>query len=154
MSVDIMTAIKQQAATLTVQEKLQLANYLLEQARLDQQPRSNRSTMEQDMRRGRLEWLKAHREVYGGQYVALDGTQLVAIGPNYRAAKKAPVQRASRRRLSPMCRSLTKSQNGEGGDELPVVLRHIGAVRSWPTEHYGGCHPQSESRPVSTAKPK
>jgi hypothetical protein len=30
MSVDIMTAIKQQAATLTVQEKLQLANYLLE----------------------------------------------------------------------------------------------------------------------------
>ena len=55
MSVDILTAIKQQAATLTVQEKLQLANYLLEQARLDQQPGSNRSTMEQDMRRGRAE---------------------------------------------------------------------------------------------------
>jgi hypothetical protein len=87
MSVDIITAIKQQAATLTVQEKLQLAHYLLEQASLDQQPRSNRSTMEQDMRRRRLAWLKAHRDVYGGQYVALDGTQLVAIGPNYRVAR-------------------------------------------------------------------
>ena len=43
MSVDIITAIKQQAATLTVQEKLQLANYLLEQVSLDQQHRSNRS---------------------------------------------------------------------------------------------------------------
>jgi hypothetical protein len=84
MSVDILTAIKQQAATLTVQEKLQLANYLLEQASLAPQPRSNRSTMEQDMRWERLEWLKAHRDVYGGQYVALDGMQLVAVGPNYR----------------------------------------------------------------------
>jgi hypothetical protein len=89
MSADIITAIKQQAATLTVQEKLQLANYLLEQARLDQQPRSNRSTMDQDVRRGRLEWLKAHREVYGGQYVALDGMQLVAVGPNYRVARES-----------------------------------------------------------------
>ncbi|MDH3604050.1 MAG: hypothetical protein OEU26_30960 [Candidatus Tectomicrobia bacterium] len=88
MSVDIMTVIKQQAATLTAQEKLQLANYLLEQASLDQQPRSNRGTMEQAVRRGRIEWLKAHREVYSGQYVALDGTQLVAIGPNYRVARK------------------------------------------------------------------
>jgi hypothetical protein len=88
MSVDILTAIKQQAATLTVQEKLQLANYLLEQASLAQQPRRNRSTMEQDMRRERLEWLKAQREVYGGQYVALDGTQLVAVGPNYRMARE------------------------------------------------------------------
>ena len=89
MSADILTAIKQQAATLTVQEKLELANYLLEQARLDQQPCSNRSTMEQGMRRGRLEWLKAHRDAYGGQYVALDGTQLVAVGPNYRVARES-----------------------------------------------------------------
>ncbi len=36
MSVGIITAIKQQAASLTVQEKIQLANYLLEQASLDQ----------------------------------------------------------------------------------------------------------------------
>src|SRR5262245_23374385 len=84
-----MSASKQQAATLSGQEKSQPAHYLLQQARLDQQPRSNRSSMEQDMRRERLEWLKAHRDVYGGQYVALDGTQLVAIGPNYRVARES-----------------------------------------------------------------
>lgn len=83
-----MTAIKQQAAALSVQEKLQLATYLLEQASLDQPPRSNRRTIAPDMRRRRLEWLKAHREVYGGQDVALEGTQLVAIGPNYRVARE------------------------------------------------------------------
>jgi hypothetical protein len=31
----------------------------------------------------RLEWLKSHREEYGGQYVALDGDRLLAVGPNY-----------------------------------------------------------------------
>ena len=36
----------------------------------------------------RLEWLKAHREEYGGQYVALDGERLVAVGPNYRIARE------------------------------------------------------------------
>src|SRR6266540_2053342 len=88
MSVDIMTAIKQQAASLTAQEKLQLANYLLEQAKLDQQTCSHSSTTEDAMRRERLEWFKAHREAYGGQYVALDGAQLVAVGPNYGIARE------------------------------------------------------------------
>lgn len=36
----------------------------------------------------RLEWLKAHREEYGGQYVALDGERLLAVGPNYQAARE------------------------------------------------------------------
>jgi hypothetical protein len=36
----------------------------------------------------RLEWLKAHREEYGGQYVALDGDRLIAVGPNYRVARE------------------------------------------------------------------
>jgi hypothetical protein len=35
-----------------------------------------------------MEWLKTHREEYGGQYVALDGAQLLAIGPNYRTARE------------------------------------------------------------------
>jgi len=36
----------------------------------------------------RLEWMKSHREEYGGQYVALDRDQLVAVGPNYRIAER------------------------------------------------------------------
>jgi len=88
MSVEIVDAIKQQAATLTAQEKLQLAHYLLEQARLDQQAPGNKSTTEDAQRRERLAWLKVHREAYGGQYIALDGTQLVAVGPTYRVARE------------------------------------------------------------------
>ena len=42
-----------------------------------------------DETRGRrLEWLKSNREKYGGQYVALDGDRLIAVGPNYRVARE------------------------------------------------------------------
>ena len=41
-----------------------------------------------DIRQRRLEWLKSHREEYGGQYVALDGDQLLAVGPTYRIARE------------------------------------------------------------------
>lgn len=41
-----------------------------------------------ETRERRLEWLKSHREEYGGQYVALDGDQLLAVGPNYRIARE------------------------------------------------------------------
>ena len=42
-----------------------------------------------DETRGRrLEWLKSHREEYGGQYVALDRDRLIAVGPNYRVARE------------------------------------------------------------------
>ena len=40
-----------------------------------------------EMRRRRLEWMKAHRAEYGGQHVALDGAALVAVGQSYREAK-------------------------------------------------------------------
>jgi hypothetical protein len=41
-----------------------------------------------ETRRRRLEWLKSHREEYGGQYIALDGDRLIAVGPNYRVARE------------------------------------------------------------------
>lgn len=46
------------------------------------------ATTDDEIRRHRLEWLKSHREEYGGQYIALDGAQLLAVGPNYRVAKE------------------------------------------------------------------
>jgi hypothetical protein len=39
-------------------------------------------------RRRRMEWLKSHREEYGGQYIALDGDQLLAVGPTYRVTRE------------------------------------------------------------------
>jgi hypothetical protein len=35
-----------------------------------------------------MEWLKSHRGEYGGQYIALDGDQLLSVGPNYRTARE------------------------------------------------------------------
>jgi hypothetical protein len=35
-----------------------------------------------------LEWLKSHRDEYGGQYVALDCDELIAVGPTYRSARE------------------------------------------------------------------
>lgn len=37
-------------------------------------------------RNKRMEWLKANREEYAGQYVALDGDKLVGTGKNIREA--------------------------------------------------------------------
>lgn len=36
----------------------------------------------------RLKWLKSNREEYGGQYVALDRDQLIAVGPSYPIARE------------------------------------------------------------------
>jgi len=41
-----------------------------------------------ETRKRRIEWLKSHQEEYGGQYVALDGDRLIAVGPNYRVARE------------------------------------------------------------------
>jgi hypothetical protein len=42
----------------------------------------------EQVRQRRMEWLKSHRGEYGGQYIALDGDQLLAVGPNYRIARE------------------------------------------------------------------
>ena len=51
---------------------------------------------DEEVRRRRLDWLKAHREEYAGQYVALDGDVLVGhgatIGEAHEQAKRKGVQ--------------------------------------------------------------
>lgn len=42
----------------------------------------------EQLRQRRMEWLKSHREEHGGQYVVLDGDQLLAVGPNFRIARE------------------------------------------------------------------
>ncbi len=95
MSVGLLDLIKQQTASLSVQEKFQLANYLLEQARSDQ-PKPDQSQDEdaaEQTRRQRMEWLKAHREEYAGQYVALEGALLVGQGNTILEARRQASQR-------------------------------------------------------------
>lgn len=50
------------------------------------------ASQDEEMRRRRLEWLKAHREEYAGQYVALDGDRLVGEGATIREAREEALQ--------------------------------------------------------------
>lgn len=93
MTNEQLIALKDQLASLTPQEKLELARFLMEQAE------SNRSREKVDTRASvaadnnaalkrtqHLDWLKAHREEYAGKYVALDGDRLVGCGATIREA--------------------------------------------------------------------
>jgi hypothetical protein len=84
--------IIEKALTLSPADKEKLRQFLdleLEQvkARDRAQPTPGENG-DDDTRARRLEWLKSHREEYGGQYVALDGAQLIAVGPNYPNARE------------------------------------------------------------------
>ncbi len=88
MSVEILDKIKEQTAVLSKQEKSALANYLLNQTKEDNLKKS----VNEEMQRRQLEWLKANREKYAGQYVALDGETLVGQGATIKEAKKQAKQ--------------------------------------------------------------
>jgi len=61
----------------------------LEQMKANVPAKTRHSENGDDETRGRrLEWLKSNREEYGGQYVALDGDRLLAVGPNYPIARE------------------------------------------------------------------
>ena len=80
------------ARSLTRAEKRKLRQILdleLEQAKVpDRDQPTHSENGDDETRERRLEWLKSHREEYGGQYVALDGDRLIAVGPNYRVARE------------------------------------------------------------------
>jgi hypothetical protein len=89
MSVQSLDALKQQSASLTTQEKIEFAEYLLEQAKLDPPEIAVSRAGDEAKRRARGEWLAAHRETYAGRYVALDGDRLVGTGSTYPEAAAA-----------------------------------------------------------------
>jgi len=78
--------IKQQIGTLSPLEKSELAGFLDEQRekdKLDSAPgviASDRVEAAEQKRQQHMAWMKAHREEYAGQYVALDGDRLVGQG--------------------------------------------------------------------------
>jgi hypothetical protein len=81
-----------EARSLSPAEKRKLRQILdleLEQAKARDHVQPTHTENGDDATRGRrLEWLKSHREEHGGQYVALDGDRLIAVGPNYRVARE------------------------------------------------------------------
>ena len=81
-----------EARSLSPAEKRKLRQILdleLEQAKARDHAQPTHTENGDDATRGRrLEWLKSHREEHGGQYVALDGDRLIAVGPNYRVARE------------------------------------------------------------------
>jgi hypothetical protein len=81
-----------EARSLSPAEQLKLRQILdleLQQAKShDRFPPTHAENVDDETRERRLEWLKSHRVEYGGQYVALDGDQLLAVGPNYRIARE------------------------------------------------------------------
>ena len=88
MSVEALDKIKEQTAALSNQEKSALANYLLNQTK-EANPKGNGN---EETQRRQLEWLKANREKYAGQYVALDGENLVGHGATMKEAKEQAKQ--------------------------------------------------------------
>ena len=83
-----------EARSLSTAEKRQLRQALdSELAKPQTTPTSDPATRSNNgddaaVRERRLNWLKSHREEYGGQYVALDRDQLLAVAPSYRVAKE------------------------------------------------------------------
>ena len=90
MSIETLDSIKKQMAVLTKQEKFVLANYLLEQTKVETE--NGKNIEDDEVKHRQLEWLKNNREKYAGQYVALDGDKLVGHGATIREAHERAKQ--------------------------------------------------------------
>lgn len=93
MSNEQLTALNDQLASLTPQEKAELAKFLSGQAESNASRgetatgASGSDPNDSALKRcHHMAWLKAHREEYAGKYVALDGDRLVGSGSNIREA--------------------------------------------------------------------
>jgi len=82
-----------EARSLSAAEKQKLRQALdleLERQKpFDATPPVQSDNGDDETRKRRLEWLKSHREEYGGQYVALHGERLVGSGETIRDAATA-----------------------------------------------------------------
>ena len=85
MSVDLSEKIKRQIESLTAHERERLAAFL--DALLCDRASNGNQVPDKTLRLKRMQWLKTHREEYGGQYVALDGDTLVAVGRSFSIAR-------------------------------------------------------------------
>lgn len=100
MSVELLETIKQQIGVLNKQQQAELSQFLQEQMKQDTARATAPCLPSGDLeaveirRRQHAEWMKSHREEYGGMYVALDGDRLLGTGKNYPEAAAAARQAA------------------------------------------------------------
>lgn len=93
MATELLRDLMARSSELTMEEKQRLAQYLSEQVKNGNGDEDSVSAQKRqpDHRKGQLSvaWLKSHGEEHAGQYVALDGDQLVGSGRTIRDAQTA-----------------------------------------------------------------
>ncbi len=100
MSTTNLDSLKQQLATLSRPEQLELSQFLAGQVKRDTRQADRTPELEKRERDRQLRaaWLKANGAKYAGLYIALDGDRLLGTGKNYpeafEAAKQAGVKSA------------------------------------------------------------
>ncbi len=98
MQIERLETIKQQIVTLSPQELTELFRFVTAQQEKDRQPAAvaalplNEKEAAAHKRQQHVEWMKSHRQEYGGLYVALDGDRLLGTGRNYPEAAAAARQ--------------------------------------------------------------
>jgi hypothetical protein len=93
MSTEKLNEILKEAEALSADEKVYLAQCLLEQAQkieksslVSRHDDSLNAETEAYRRAQHMKWLKEHQAEYGGRYVALDGERLLGQAATYREA--------------------------------------------------------------------
>lgn len=95
MATELLHDLMKRSSELSLSEKKRLALFLTEEGASDNgappetRMRFNAPENHSQHREQYLAWLKAHREEYGGQYVALHGDRLVGSGKSIREAANA-----------------------------------------------------------------
>jgi hypothetical protein len=81
----LLNTLIQQTEGLTAREKLELARHLLGEPHF---VAPATGVTPDEVRSQRMEWLKAHRTEYAGQYLAFAGVRLVGAGRTLRQARE------------------------------------------------------------------
>lgn len=95
MSSSQLESVKQQATSLSAEERQDLVRFLLHIGTVqsaDSKAQNDDAEREQQRHLAHLTWLKANRETYAGQYVALDGKHLVGHAKTMREARQQAKQ--------------------------------------------------------------
>ncbi len=134
MSATMLETMKQQSSALTKQQQAELAQFLLKQMEqataqaVKPSAPAGEVAAAKERRRLHAEWMKAHREEYAGQYVALAGDQLVGQGQTLAEAHAQARQNGVSRPFLVRLTSENERPFGSCKDALSIELRILGEL--------------------------